>query len=132
MSVTQILKHAVHKAALPQQQIDPAYKKMRLQVFLGILDYVLVNKPIWYIALANGFIYLVHNGVLDWNPTYLKEAKGFSLSQRMAYFLYERAGIFGNIIMQIAKRKIFMMNRGWNGGFYVFLLPVSLLFYSLL
>lgn len=66
MGVTQILKHAVHKKALLQQKIDPAFKKLRLQVFFGIFNYVLVNKPIGYIALANGFIYLVRNGVLDW------------------------------------------------------------------
>jgi OPA family glycerol-3-phosphate transporter-like MFS transporter len=39
-----------------------------------LLDYVLVNKLIWYIAFANAFIYLVRYGVLDWAPTYLKPA----------------------------------------------------------
>lgn len=48
MSVTQILRPAVHKKELPSQQIDPAYKKLRMQVFLGIFigyaGYYLVRK----------------------------------------------------------------------------------------
>ena len=35
--------------------------------------YVLNNKTLWFIALANAFIYLIRYGVLDWAPTYLKE-----------------------------------------------------------
>src|SRR5688572_33203814 len=48
MSVTQILKPAAHRAELPAQHIDPAYKKLRMQVFLGIFigyaGYYLVRK----------------------------------------------------------------------------------------
>ncbi len=39
------------------------------------VKYVLRNKMLWYIALANVFVYLLRYGVLDWAPTYLKEAK---------------------------------------------------------
>ncbi|MGF7114985.1 sugar phosphate permease [Pseudomonas laurylsulfatiphila] len=34
---------------------------------------------LWYITLANVFVYLLRYGVLDWAPTYLKEAKGFTV-----------------------------------------------------
>ena len=46
------------------------------QIFI---DYILVNKVLWYIAFANAFIYLVPYGVLNWAPNYLKEAKEFSI-----------------------------------------------------
>ncbi|HUC81411.1 MAG TPA: glycerol-3-phosphate transporter [Flavisolibacter sp.] len=73
-----------------------------------LLDYVLVNKLIWYIAFANAFIYLVRYGVLDWAPTYLEEAKGFSLKQTgWAYFLYEWAGIPGTLICGWLSDKVF-------------------------
>src|SRR5829696_424071 len=48
MSVTQILKPSAHKEQLPLQQIDPAYKRLRRQVFLGIFvgyaGYYLLRK----------------------------------------------------------------------------------------
>ncbi len=46
--VTRMLRPAAHKPALAVQEIDPAYKKLRLQVFLGIFigyaGYYLVRK----------------------------------------------------------------------------------------
>ena len=58
------------------------------------MKYVLHNKLLWYIAIANAFVYLIRYGVLDWAPTYLKEAKDFSVDHSSwAYFLYEWAGI---------------------------------------
>ncbi len=61
-------------------------------------DYVLNNKLLWAIAVANAFIYFVRYGVLDWAPTYLSEVKGFKFSESSwAYALYEWAGIPGTI-----------------------------------
>ena len=45
------------------------------------VKYVLHNKLLWYIAIANAFVYLIRYGVLDWAPTYLKEAKHFTVDQ---------------------------------------------------
>lgn len=45
------------------------------------VKYVLRNKMLWYIAMANVFVYLLRYGVLDWAPTYLKEAKGFTVDK---------------------------------------------------
>src|SRR6476661_1283202 len=48
MGVTQFLKPAAHKTLLPEQNIDPEYKKLRLQVFIGIFvgyaGYYLIRK----------------------------------------------------------------------------------------
>ena len=61
------------------------------QIFM---QYVLPNKLLWYIAIANVFVYLLRYGILDWSPTYLKEVKHFALDKSSwAYFLYEYAGI---------------------------------------
>ena len=38
-----------------------------------LFDYVLKNKWIWMIALANAFVYMVRYGIGDWAPTYLQE-----------------------------------------------------------
>lgn len=34
------------------------------------MKYVLHNKLLWYIAIANAFVYLIRYGVLDWAPTH--------------------------------------------------------------
>ncbi|HEV7330286.1 MAG TPA: glycerol-3-phosphate transporter [Flavisolibacter sp.] len=95
-----------------------------------LLDYVLVNKLIWYIALANAFIYLVRYGVLDWSPTYLKEAKGFSLNETgWAYFLYEWAGIPGTLLCGWLSDKVFNGRRAPATIIYMMLVTVAVLVY---
>src|SRR5690606_16007477 len=70
--------------------------------------YVLNNRLLWYIAFANAFVYLVRYGILDWAPTYLEEAKGFSVKQSgWAYFLYEYAGIPGTLLCGWISDKLF-------------------------
>ena len=61
-------------------------------------EYVLNNKFLWTIAIANAFVYFVRYGVLDWAPTYLSEVKQFSFEQSgWAYAFYEFAGIPGTL-----------------------------------
>lgn len=63
------------------------------------VTYVFKNKLLWFIAVANAFVYLVRYGVLDWAPTYLSEVKQFSMAETgWAYFVYEWAGIPGTLI----------------------------------
>jgi OPA family glycerol-3-phosphate transporter-like MFS transporter len=95
-----------------------------------LMDYVLVNKLIWYIAMANAFIYLVRYGVLDWAPTYLKEAKGFSLSETgWAYFLYEWAGIPGTLLCGWLSDKVFNGRRAPATIIYMVLVAVAVFVY---
>jgi MFS transporter, OPA family, glycerol-3-phosphate transporter len=95
-----------------------------------LLDYVLVNKLIWYIAFANAFIYLVRYGVLDWAPTYLEEAKGFSLKQTgWAYFLYEWAGIPGTLLCGWLSDKIFQGRRAPATIIYMVLVSIAVFVY---
>jgi OPA family glycerol-3-phosphate transporter-like MFS transporter len=65
------------------------------EIFFG---YVLNNKFLWAIAVANAFVYFVRYGVVNWIPTYLETAKGFSFQQSStAWALYEYAAIPGTI-----------------------------------
>lgn len=71
-------------------------------------EYVLNNKLLWAIAVANAFVYLVRYGVLDWAPTYLQEAKGFTFDESSyAYAFYEWAGIPGTIFCGYISDKYF-------------------------
>jgi len=40
-----------------------------------LVDCVFRNKYIWYVSLANFFVYTLRYAVFDWGPTVLKEAK---------------------------------------------------------
>lgn len=95
-----------------------------------LLDHVLNNRMIWYIAFANAFIYLVRYGVLDWAPTYLKEAKGFSLTETgWAYFLYEWAGIPGTLLCGWLSDKVFGGRRAPATVIYMVLVAVAVVVY---
>ncbi|MGZ7456038.1 glycerol-3-phosphate transporter [Pseudomonas sp. Ma2-10] len=96
------------------------------------VKYVLRNKMLWYIALANVFVYLLRYGVLDWAPTYLKEAKGFTVDKTSwAYFFYEWAGIPGTLLCGWMSDKIFRGNRGLTGMVFMALVTVATLVYWL-
>lgn len=76
------------------------------------LEHVLNNKLLWAIAVANAFVYLVRYGVLDWAPTYLSEAKGFSFDDTSwAYALYEWAGIPGTLFCGWMSDRLFQGRR---------------------
>jgi OPA family glycerol-3-phosphate transporter-like MFS transporter len=75
-------------------------------------EYVLNNKFLWTIALANAFVYFVRYGVLDWAPTYLGEVKQFSFEQSgWAYAFYEFAGIPGTLLCGWLSDKVFSGRR---------------------
>ena len=74
-------------------------------------QYVLNNKFLWYIALANAFVYMVRYGCLDWAPTILTE-KGIDLkSAGWAYFAYEFAAIPGTLLCGWLSDKLFQGRR---------------------
>jgi OPA family glycerol-3-phosphate transporter-like MFS transporter len=96
------------------------------------VKYVLRNKMLWYIAFANVFVYLLRYGVLDWAPTYLKEAKHFTVDKSSwAYFFYEWAGIPGTLLCGWMSDKIFRGNRGLTGIVFMALVTVATLVYWL-
>ena len=62
-------------------------------------DYILKNKMLWLIAIANVFVYLIRYGIADWSPTYLTEVFGWDKdSASIAYAVLEYAGIPGTIL----------------------------------
>ncbi|MTI11979.1 glycerol-3-phosphate transporter [Sansalvadorimonas verongulae] len=92
--------------------------------------YVFNNKMLWYIAIANAFIYLIRYGVLDWAPTYLSEAKGFTVDKSSwAYFLYEWAGIPGTLLCGWISDKVFKGKRAPAGIVFMLLVAVAVVVY---
>jgi OPA family glycerol-3-phosphate transporter-like MFS transporter len=89
------------------------------EIFLG---HVLNNPYLWAIAVANAFVYFVRYGVVNWIPTYLETAKGFSFKQSsLGWALYEWAAIPGTIACGWISDKVFKGRRA----------PATILFMSL-
>lgn len=99
------------------------------QIFL---QYIFPNRLLWSIAVANVFVYLIRYGVLDWSPTYLKEAKGFAVdTSSWAYFFYEYAGIPGTLLCGWMSDRVFRGNRGATGVFFMAMVTVALVVFWL-
>jgi OPA family glycerol-3-phosphate transporter-like MFS transporter len=95
-------------------------------------QFIFKNKLLWFIAFANVFVYLIRYGVLDWAPTYLKEAKGFTLNKSSwSYFLYEWAGIPGTLLCGWVSDIIFKGRRAPAGILFMSLVGIALLVYWL-
>ena len=75
-----IFKPAPHKARLPAAEIDPTYRRLRWQIFLGIFfgyaAYYLVRKNF---ALA--MPYLVEQGNSSWVRYRIARIRAFSCPQ---------------------------------------------------
>lgn len=93
--------------------------------------YVLNNKFLWYIAIANAFVYMVRYGCLDWAPTILTE-KGVNLKDAgWAYFAYEFAAIPGTLICGWLSDKLFHGRRALPTIIFMALVAVFIITYWL-
>ena len=120
----------VYKNDYPQSLPKDAEKELKAKEIF--LKYVLPNKYLWYIALANIFVYMIRYGVIDWAPTYLSEAKHFTREESSwAYFAYEYAGIPGTLLCGYLSDRVFKGNRASISIIYMLFVMAALLVYWL-
>lgn len=95
-----------------------------------LLKIVFCNRLIWYVCLANMFVYIIRLGVIYWAPTFLKELRGISISNAgLQIGLYEMIGIPGALIAGFLSDKIFQGRRGPIGTICMVLLGLLLLLF---
>jgi MFS transporter, OPA family, glycerol-3-phosphate transporter len=93
-------------------------------------QHVLTNKYLWAIAVANAFAYFVRYGVVNWIPTYLETAKGFSFRESsIAWSLYEYAAIPGTIVCGWMSDRVFGSRRAPATILFMALTLVAVLVY---
>lgn len=62
--------------------------------------YILTNKMLWVLAIANIFVYIARYAMVDWGPTYLKEVKGATIGQGgFSTMVIEFSGAAGMLTM---------------------------------
>jgi len=90
--------------------------------------YIVPNKMIWIVSVANLFIYIVRIGILDWAPSFLKESRGLSiLESSNATATFEIAGIVGAIAAGWLSDTVFKGRRGRVSVLYMLLLVFCVL-----
>jgi phosphoglycerate transporter family protein len=73
-----------------------------------VRTHVFGNPAIWWISLANFFVYILRFAVLDWGPTLLKEMKHFSLLHAgWMVIAFEVSGIIGMLLAGWATDRFF-------------------------
>jgi OPA family glycerol-3-phosphate transporter-like MFS transporter len=120
----------VYKNGFPKSFTDHEVHEKEFSTREIFLRQVLNNRLLWAIAMANAVIYLVCYGVLDWAPTYLSEAKGFSFQESgWAYALYEWAGMPGTLMCGFLSDRVFQGRRAPVSIIYLLLTVLCVLVY---
>ncbi|EEL48428.1 MFS transporter [Bacillus cereus] len=77
-----------------------------------LMKYVVKNKFVWYLCIANAFVYLIRFGVINWVPIYLTTVKGFTQAQsHAAYSIFEGMAIPSSLIVGFLSDKLFKGKR---------------------
>lgn len=89
-----------YKNDYPDTLGDSHDREKELKTTDLLFNYVLFNKYIWLFCAANFFVYIVRYSLLDWGPTYLKEAKGADITEGgWSGFIFEASGIISTILL---------------------------------
>lgn len=78
-----------------------------------VVDYILKNKFMWFLAMAYFFVYVVRTGINDWTALYLIEAKDYSrMGANGCVSLFEVGGFFGSLCAGWSSDRLFGARRG--------------------
>ncbi|OGS52012.1 MAG: glycerol-3-phosphate transporter [Elusimicrobia bacterium RIFOXYB2_FULL_62_6] len=117
-----------HKDDHPDTGVDDPERELGAKEIF--VNFVLNNKALWLIAIANVFVYVVRYGVLDWAPTYLTAVKACPAdTARWQFFVYEIAGIPGTLLAGWASDRWFGGRRGPVSFLYMALVTVFVWIY---
>lgn len=93
--------------------------------YVEILKMALGNKQVWYVGMANFFVYICRMTVFYWGPTLLLESKGSSMKiAGLQLGLFDIAGMFGGIIAGYLSDKVFKGRRGPVSAMLMVLLSI--------
>lgn len=97
-----------------------------------IFKYVIVNKHVWFLAMANVFVYFIRYGVSSWAPTYLTEVKNLAINRSfLGPATYEIAGIIGILLCGFLSDKLFKGNRAIVSIICMILVGLGIILYWL-
>jgi OPA family glycerol-3-phosphate transporter-like MFS transporter/OPA family sugar phosphate sensor protein UhpC-like MFS transporter len=91
---------------------------------------VFANPHIWLLSYANFFVYSVRYGLLDWGPTFLKQARGIDLTSATWFVAgYEAFGLLGMLVGGWITDRVFAGRAARACFFYMICCTVTLLLF---
>ncbi len=119
-----------YKDDYPETAIDDRERELSSKEIL--MNFVLNNKFLWILALANVFVYVVRYGVVNWSPIYLTDVKGCTPElARWQFLIFEYAGIPGMLLSGWASDKIFHGRRAPMSVIYMIIVTGAVVLYWL-
>lgn len=92
----------------PKERNDEQSEQQEDSLGQTLVKHVYSNPAIWTISIANFFVYIVRFSILDWAPTFLKQAKGIDITHAgIVSSCYELIGIFGMLCSGFLMDRIF-------------------------
>jgi OPA family glycerol-3-phosphate transporter-like MFS transporter/OPA family sugar phosphate sensor protein UhpC-like MFS transporter len=80
---------------------------------LFLRRHVFNNPLIWTLSLANFFVYVVRYAILDWGPSYIKEARGVELGHAgLMVACFEVGGVIGTLAGGVITDRVFKSHAG--------------------
>ncbi len=112
-----------HHGLVTENEIDDT-KLSTKEIFLQVI----CNKLVWFVSLANFFVYMVRMFMINWAPMFLSEFKGSTLKLAgWQVALFDVTGMFGGIIAGIMSDKVFKGRRGPVGVIYMIGLSIAMI-----
>jgi glycerol-3-phosphate transporter len=117
----EVYKNLVHKDDVQEEEHLGARDFMRL---------AFGSKTLWYVCIANMFLYVVRMGAFTWAPTFLQEMKGSSIEASAWQSAgFEIAGLCGGLFAGWASDRIFAGRRGPVSSLFMAALACLLLYF---
>jgi sugar phosphate permease len=92
-----------------------------------MFEHILPNKALWYVCMANFFVYIIRMGFFNWAPTFLREACGIGvIGAAWQNVAFEFMGSIGGLTAGWASDKIFRGKRNCTAFYFMACLIVSL------
>ncbi len=106
-----------------EAHITDKYEDQARSVKEIFVTYILRNRFVWTVAVANIFVYIVRIGIRDWAPTFLVETRGSTIAGAgLKTAGFEIAGMLGAIGAGFISDKVFKGRRGPFAAISMFLL----------
>jgi OPA family glycerol-3-phosphate transporter-like MFS transporter/OPA family sugar phosphate sensor protein UhpC-like MFS transporter len=125
-----VLRDTPESLGLPAIEGTTDLKHDSESVFGSLCRLVFANPHIWLLSFANFFVYSVRYGLLDWGPTFLKQARGIDITSATWFVAgYEGFGLLGMLAGGWITDRVFAGRAARACFFYMICCTVTLLLF---
>lgn len=110
---------------------DPKHSNVEEITFAEVMfEHILPNKALWYVCMANFFVYIIRMGFFYWAPTFLQEARGTDIiGAAWQNVAFEFMGSIGGFLAGWSSDRIFHGRRNCTAFYFMACLICALFFF---